>query len=503
MAHEQMTGPISKVCSGIAGFDTLARGGLPAGRATLVAGSSGSAKTIFATQFLVEGARSGEAAVFVTFEESPEDIRRNMLPFGWDIAGWEAAGLWLFVDVREQPSDQGVIGAYSLDPLTLRIRNAVERIGGKRLVIDSLGTLLLRFPNQGAVRSEIQHVLNALKDLNMTAIITAERIDEYGPISRDEVEAFVCDNVIVMRHVLERETRNRSVEILKFRGTAHGRGEVPFTISSDIGISVVAPLQELSAPPPCALRYSSGIATLDEMCGGGLSSGLITLMSGPSGCGKTIYAGSFAVAAPLERCLYVSTEEGAGTLLRDLRGCGIDMQGAIDRGQVMLLTISPEAVGLIDHLLRIQQAIASFQPQRLVLDSLASFERVTQARNFNAFVTQLADYMRARGIVALLTTTARLAGNASMAEDQILSVADAIILLRYIEVFGEVRRGVIVLKLRGSRHDHGIREFTINDSGISIGRAFRNVSGILAGTPSHTGTAEEVRVESMFNEERS
>ncbi len=503
MAAEKMTGPVSKASSGIAGFDLLARGGLPAGRTTLVAGSSGSAKTIFAIQFLVDGVRSGEAAVFVTFEESPADIRRNMLPFGWDIAGWEAVGLWHFVDAREQPSDLGVIGAYSLAPLTLRIRNAVSLCDGKRLAIDSLGTLLLRFPNQGTVRSEIQRVLNALKDLDMTAIITAERVDEYGPISRDGVEAFVCDNVVVMRHVLERESRNRSVEILKFRGTDHGRGEAPFTISSGIGISVVAPLQELSAPPPSDVRVSSGIATLDEMCGGGLSSGLITLMSGPSGCGKTIFAGSFAVATPQERCLYVSTEEGVGTLLRDLRGCGIDMQAAIESGQLMLLTISPEAVGLIDHLLHIQQAIHRFKPQRLVLDSLASFERATQLRNFNAFVTQLADYTRARGIVALLTTTARLAGNASMAEDQILSVADAIILLRYIEVFGEVRRGVIVLKLRGSRHDHGIREFTISDTGISIGHAFRNVSGILAGTPSHTGTAEEVRVESMFNEERS
>lgn len=490
--------PISKVSSGIAGFDILSRGGLPKGRATLVAGSPGSAKTIFATQFLIAGLQANEPAVFVTFEESPEDIRRNMLPLGWDIARWEGEGRWLFVDCREHDSDQGVIGTYSLEPLSLRIKHAINRIGGQRLVIDSLAALLLRFPDQNTIRGEIQRVLNSLKELNMTAIITAERVDEYGPISRDEVEAFVCDNVIVMRHVLEHETRHRSIEILKYRGTAHGRGEIPFTIGSDIGISVVAPLLQLASPPASQQRLSSGIATLDEMCGGGLSKGLIALMSGPSGCGKTIYAGSFAVSAKQERCLYVSTEEGTGTLMRDLGGCGIDLEQAVAQGQVQLLTIPPESTGLMEHLISIQRAIDTFQPERLVVDSLASFERSAQSRNFNAFVTQLADYTRSRGIVALMTTTARLTGNASLAEDQILSVADAIFLLRYIEVFGEVRRGITVLKLRGSRHDHGIREFSITDNGIGIGRAFRNVSGILAGTPSHSGTPEEERVQSMF-----
>ncbi len=490
--------PVSKIPSGITGFDALSRGGLPKGRATLLAGSPGSAKTIFSVQFLVAGVLAGQPAVFVTFEESPEDIRRNMLPMGWDIASWEAAGHWLFVDCREHASDQGVVGSCSLEPLTIRIHYAISRINGQRLVVDSLAALLLRFPDQNSIRSEIQRVLNSLKELNMTAIITAERVDEYGPISRDEVEAFVCDNVIVMRHVLERETRHRSIEILKFRGTAHGRGEVPFTISSEAGISVLTPLQQLTSPPPSQQRLSSGIKTLDEMCGGGLSTGLIALMSGPSGCGKTIYAGSFAIAAPQERCLYVSTEEGVGMLLRDLGGCGIDMEQAVAQTQVQLLPIAPESAGLMDHLIRIQRAIDTFQPQRLVIDSLASFERSAQARSFNAFVTQLADYTRSRGIVALMTTTARLAGNASMAEDQILSVADAIVLLRYIEVFGEVRRGITVLKLRGSRHDHGIREFSISDNGIGIGRAFRNVSGILAGTPSHNGTAEEERVQTMF-----
>jgi circadian clock protein KaiC len=490
--------PVSKVPSGIDGFDALARGGLPKGRATLVAGSPGSAKTIFATQFLVTGVLANEPAVFVTFEESPEDIRRNMLPLGWDIARWESEGRWLFVDCREHASDQGVVGAYSLEPLSLRIKHAIKRIAGQRLVIDSLAALLLRFPEQNTIRGEVQRVLNSLKELNMTAIITAERVEEYGPISRDEVEAFVCDNVIVMRHVLEREMRHRSIEILKFRGTEHGRGEVPFTISSEKGIAVVAPLQQLASPPPSQQRLSSGIATLDDMCGGGLSAGLIALLSGPSGCGKTIYAGSFAVSAQQERCLYVSTEEGEGSLMRDLGGCGIDLAQAVSQGQVQLLALSTESTGLMDHLMRIQRAIDSFKPQRLVIDSLASFERSAQARNFNAFVTQLADYTRSRGIVALMTTTAKLAGNVSLAEDQILSVADAILLLRYIEVFGEVRRGITVLKLRGSRHDHGIREFSISDSGIHIGRAFRNVSGILAGTPHHSGTPEEERVQSMF-----
>ncbi|MEO0318710.1 MAG: Circadian clock protein kinase KaiC [Pseudomonadota bacterium] len=498
MPHPDQEGQVNKVSSGISGFDVLSRGGLPKGRATLVAGSPGSAKTIFSTQFLVAGMAAGEPAVFVTFEESPEDIRRNVLPMGWDIARWEAEGKWLFVDGREHPADQGVVGACSLEPVTIRIRHAIERIGGQRLVIDSLAALLLRFPDQDSVRSEIGRVLNALKEMNVTAIITAERVDEYGPISRDEVEGFVCDNVVVLRHVLERETRHRSIEILKYRGTTHGCGEVPFTINSADGIAVVAPLLDLASPPADARRLSSGIAVLDQMCGGGLTGGLVTLLSGPSGSGKTIFAGSFAAGSPEDRCLYVSTEEGTGTLARDFAGCGIAFDEACAQGRLKVLAISPNSAGMVDHLTRILRELDAFQPQRLVIDSLASFERITPALQFNTFVSQLTDYARARGIVTILTTTARLVGHDSLTEDQALSVADAIILLRYIEVFGEVRRGITVLKLRGSQHDHGIREFTITNDGINIGHAFRNVSGILAGTPSHGGTQEESRVESMF-----
>ncbi len=498
MSHAEQQGPISKVSSGIAGFDILSRGGLPQGRATLLAGSPGSAKTIFSTQFLVAGVLAGEPAVFVTFEESPEDIRRNVLPMGWDIARWEAEGKWLFVDGREHPADQGVVGSCSLEPVTIRIRHAMQRIAARRLVIDSLAALLLRFPDQNTIRGEIGRVLNTLKELDVTAIITAERVEEYGPISRDEVEGFVCDNVVVLRHVLERDTRHRSIEILKYRGTAHGHGEVPFTISGEAGIAVVPPLLDIASTPAGAARRSSGIPVLDEMCGGGLAGGMVALLSGPSGSGKTIFAGSFAVAAPGERCLYVSTEEGSGTLARDFAGCGIAFGEAIAQGRLQVLSLSADSAGLMEHLTRIQRAIDAFAPQRVVIDSLASFERAAQPQHFNTFVTQLADTTRARGIVALMTTTARLAGDASPTEDQALSAADALVLLRYIEVFGEVRRGITVLKLRGSRHDHGIREFMITDAGVRIGNAFRNVSGILAGTPSHSGTQEESRVESMF-----
>lgn len=254
-----MTARIEKSATYIQGFDAISMGGLPMGRTTLVVGTSGSAKTIFGIQFLANGIiNAGEHGVFVTFEEPPADIRKNVLGLGWDIAAWEKAGQWAFVDASPQPADRPVVvGEYDLGALLARIEHAVRKVGARRVSLDSLGAIFSRFTEASVVRAELFRIALALKQMDVTAILTAERVEEYGEIARYGVEEFVADNVIILRNVLDAEKRRRTVEILKFRGTMHQKGEYPFTIIPDAGIVVI---------PLSAIGYRAQAALVHDPC---------------------------------------------------------------------------------------------------------------------------------------------------------------------------------------------------------------------------------------------
>ena len=279
---------LEKLETGIPGFEHISVGGVPKGRTCLVSGTAGSSKTVFAVQFLVEGIRKeGEGGVFVTFEESPADIRRNMLGFGWDIERFERERKWAFVDASLQPDQEIIeIGSYDLGALLARIEHAVQKTGGKRVSMDSLGAIFGQFYNAETVRRELHRAAMALKKMDVTAIMTAERTDEYGDLARFGVEEFVADNVIILRNVLEEEKRRRTIEILKFRGTNHHKGEFPFTIIPGEGI-VIIPLSEIQlGQKSSSIRVTSGNKKLDEMCGGGFFRDSIILVSGATGTGN-------------------------------------------------------------------------------------------------------------------------------------------------------------------------------------------------------------------------
>ncbi len=217
-----------KVPTGIPGFDVFSEGGLPEGRTTLVSGTAGSGKTIFASQFLIAGIELGQNGVFVTFEESPRMLRKNMLGFGWNIQQWEEAKKWAFVDAS--PLDVNIpqiSGEYDLDPLISRLRYAIEQVGAKRVAIDSLGTVFSYVPDETQVRSVLFKLAQVLRELEVTSVLTSELTIEYGQISRHGIEEFVADNVIIMRNALTEERRRRTIEILKFRGVPHQHGEFP------------------------------------------------------------------------------------------------------------------------------------------------------------------------------------------------------------------------------------------------------------------------------------
>lgn len=484
--------PIHKLATGIPGFDSIARGGVPAGRTTLVAGTPGSAKTVFAGQFLAAGITDEHTpGVFVTCQESPADLRRNLRAFGWPVDEWEAEGWWTFVDaspdIDHAPEEAG---EYDLGGLIARIFGTMRETGSTRLAIDSLGAMFSRFPEARQVRWDLFRIAGHMKRLGVTTVMTAEREAEYGSVARHGVEEFVADNVVILRNnIPEAETRRRTVEILKFRGTNHQKGEYPFTILPDGGL-VVIPLSAMELTQRSSeLRITSGNDTLDTMCGGGFYRDSIVLASGATGTGKTLMATEFIAGglAAGERCLLFAFEESRDQLIRNARGWDVQYEPAEARGDLQIHCEYPESAGLEDHLVRIKKAIDTFRPHRIALDSLTALERVATERGFREFVIGLTSFIKDRETAGLFTaSTPSLMGGSSVTEAHISTLTDSIILLRYVEMAGEVQRGLTVLKMRGAAHEKSIRQFHIDQEGMHIGERFSGIEGILEGHPNRT-----------------
>jgi circadian clock protein KaiC len=428
-----------------------------------------------------------------------------MRGFNWDVEKWEAEGRWTFVDTSPEPGDNPIItGQYDLGGLLARLEHAINKVNAKRVVLDSLGTIFTQFTDSATVRAEMFQIASVLRQMKITAVITTERTQEYGEIARYGVEEFVADNVIILRNVLEMEKRRRTIEILKFRGTPHQKGEFPFTVMPGQGI-IVLPLSAMELKQKSSdIRITTGNNEMDKMCGGGFFRDSVILVSGATGTGMTLTVTEFMQggASNGERCLLFAFEESREQLFRNATGWGVDFESLEKQGKLKIVAVYPETAGLEDHLIMMKQVMDEYKPNRVAVDSLSALERVSTIKGFREFVIGLTSFIKQEETAGLFTsTTPTLLGGTSITEAHISTITDTIILLRYVETFGEMRRGLTVLKMRGSMHNKDIREFTIDQKGMHIGKPFREVSGILSGNVMRLTPDELDRVKDMFKED--
>ncbi|TWT33490.1 Circadian clock protein kinase KaiC [Posidoniimonas corsicana] len=477
---------VPRLPTGIPGVDALAFGGLPKGRATLICGTSASGKTVFSVQFLACGiAEHKEPGVFVAFEETPQDIRENMAGFDWPIPEWEEQGVWRFVDAGLRPDEEEhlVAGDFNLEGLRTRIKHAVESTGAKRVALDSLAAIFTRFPDAGVVRRELARMTAGLKELGVTAVLTTELLNSEEDTTRFEVEEYVADAVVMLRNHPSVARRRRTLEVLKLRGGRHKTGEHAFSITGE-GIHAI-PVGSLALTQPSTdRRVSSGSKQLDEMCSGGFFQDSVTIVSGATGTGKTLTAMQFlkGAAESGERALFLGFEESRPQLVRNAKSWGIDLEKMEDDGLLQIHCQLPESVSLEIHQITIKQMLDEFRPQRLVVDSITAMKRVADEGYYRDFVLGLTSSIKQRQVAGLYTsTTDELSGVSTVTEQNISTLTDAIILLRYVEEPDGVARGITVLKMRGSGHEKSVRRFEISSRGMQIMEPFDHLSGILGG----------------------
>ncbi|MDE2404549.1 MAG: circadian clock protein KaiC [Sphingomonadales bacterium] len=476
-----MTLAIEKALTGIEGFDEITAGGLPRGRPTLVCGSAGCGKTLFASTFLVNGAREGEPGVFVTFEERPRDIVDNVASLGFDLGGLVEEGRIHIEHIAIDPSELAEVGDYDLEALFMRLELAVEEIGARRIVLDTIESLFSAFQNPAILRAEIRRLFDWLKEKGLTAVITGERGD--GTLTRQGLEEYVSDCVILLDHRVHNQVSTRRLRIVKYRGTAHGTNEYPFLIGED-GFSVL-PVSSLGlAHKVFDERITSGVPDLDRMLsGGGFHRASSVLVSGVAGSGKSSIAMCFAAAACRagERALYFSFEESAEQTVRNMRSIGLDVAPMIASGLLRCVAARPTFYSLEMHLAIMLREIARFQPSLVVLDPLSAFLDSGESLEVQAMLLRVVDYLKSKGVTGIFT---HLTHDQTIARTDagLSSLMDAWLLLLNREVNGEFNRQLYLLKARGMAHSNQVREFVMSSEGIRLIEPYLGENGAVTGS---------------------
>ncbi|HEY2408618.1 MAG TPA: circadian clock protein KaiC [Polyangiaceae bacterium] len=485
---------IAKTKTGIDGFDDILDGGLPRGRTSLLCGGAGCGKTLFGMQFLVNGAELyGEPGVFVCFEERGQDLAANVASLGFDLNSLEARGLLNIDHMRLDPTEIIENGDYDLEGLFLRLGVAIDSIGAKRVVIDTLEMLFGGLTNYGVIRAELRRLFDWLKDRDVTAIVTAERGE--GRLTRHGLEEYVSDCVIMLDHRVIEQISTRRMRVVKYRGSVHGTDEYPFLIGND-GVSVLPISSAGLNHSVSSERVSTGIARLDTMLGGsGYFRGSSVLVSGTAGSGKTSLAAHFLDAACRrgERALFFSFEESPAQLIRNMRSIGIDLQQWVDQGLLRFHASRPSAFGLETHLAVVLREVSRFKPAVIAFDPVSNFLDVSSGAEAHSMLVRLLDHVKGSGVTAIFTSLTGGGEALEQTDTAISSMVDTWLLVKTIEVSGERNRGLYVLKSRGMSHSNQIREFTLSERGIQLLDVYVGSSGVLTGSARLAQEADERR----------
>lgn len=483
---------LPKSQTGIQGLDEVTCGGLPRGRPTLICGSAGCGKTLLAMEFLVRGATQfNEPGLFVAFEETPEELTQNVRSLGFDLDELTAQKKLVVDFVRVERSEIEETGDYDLEGLFIRMGFAIDAIGAKRVVLDTIETLFSGLSNVAILRAELRRLFRWLKDKGVTAIITAERGE--GTLTRQGLEEYVSDCVILLDHRVIDQISTRRMRIVKYRGSSHGTNEYPFLIGDD-GISVL-PITSLNLQHEVSdERIPTGIARLDAMLAGkGYFRGSTILVTGTAGSGKSSVAAHFAQSACQrgERCLYLAFEESPGQIVRNMRSIGIDLEPCVKKGLLKFHANRSASYGLEMHLATIHKLIQGFEPRVVVIDPVTNLSQSGNRLEATAMLTRLIDFLKIQRITAMLTSLISAGKATEQSDVDISSIVDTWLLLRDIELNGERNRAMYVLKSRGMAHSNQIREFLLTDQGIELSDVYLGSEGVLTGSARQSQESRE------------
>ena len=481
--HKTFNKDLPKSPSGIQGFDEITAGGLPTGRPTLVCGGAGCGKTLFGIEFLVRGATQfDEPGVFMSFEETNAELTINVASLGFDLEDLVKNKKIVLDHVHIERSEIEETGEYDLEALFIRLGYAIDSIGAKRVVLDTIESLFAGLPNQLILRAELRRLFRWLKDKGVTAIITGERGDE--TLTRQGLEEYVSDCVIMLDHRVTEQTSTRRLRIVKYRGTTHGTNEYPFLID-ETGFSVL-PVTSLGLEHIVSNeRISSGIEALDDMLEGkGYYRGSTVLVSGTAGIGKTSTAAHFAEAACKrgERVLYFCFEESPSQLMRNMLSIGIKLEPWVRKGLLKFQASRPTLYGLEMHLAVTHKVVNEFKPDVVILDPINTFFIGDKEFEVKTLIMRIVDFLKVNQITALFTSLTPAECNRESSDVGISSLIDTWLLLRDIELNGERNRGMYVLKSRGMANSNQIREFVLTNHGVELRDVYIGASGMLTGS---------------------
>jgi len=492
-------GPVlSKAPTGIRGLDEITMGGLPRGRTTLVAGGAGSGKTLLGLQFLVAGAQEyGEPGVLLTFEESTAKVSANVASLGFDLDGLQREQLLIADAFRVDPSEFGEAGEFDFEPLFILLADSIERIGAKRVVLDTIEVLFGAFQEQAIVRAELRRLFYWLEERSVTAIVTGERGD--NRLTRHGIEEYVSDCVIVLDQRVREQISTRILRVVKYRGSTHGTNEYPFLIS-DHGFVVLPATSVGLAYGASEERISMGVPRLDHMLGGGPFRGSTVLVSGGAGTGKTTLGASLvdSACARGERALLVLFEESPDQYLRNMRSVGLELRRWVEAGLLRIWAARPTAYGLETHLAILARLIEEVAPSVAVLDGIEGLTHGASDSEVTSMVARQIDLLKTRGITAMATTLAREDETSTVG---VSSLVDTWLELRNVESNGERNRLLFVLKSRGSPHSNQVREFVLTDHGIELIDVYVGAGGIMTGSARLVQLAQERDAARLQSEE--